>query len=263
MPLELALTEVSGATASRQRLLASGRLPPDSYAGLALQIGRATLAGEGKPADLLVPKEPVRIDLPLQLARGRAAVASVALRAGQVQESDFDFAGHLTGHVLEPASTVLERAGYVSRPGLASLAVIDRRAHEVTAVVPTGREPTGLAVDALARRAYVALGGEDQVQILDLASGEELGRIPLRSGDEPADLALTPDGRIVLVVAKGSNTHRDPGRRGGAGAGATADRRRAMGTAPRPRRPARLRPRPGDPGTSRWWTSRGARWCGR
>lgn len=206
VPLELALAEVSGSAASRQRLLASGRLPPDSYSGLALRIGRATLAGDGKPADLLVPEEPVRIDLPLQLARGRAAVASVALREGQVAESDFDFAGHLTGHVLEPASTVLERAGYVSRPGLASLAVIDRRSHEVTAVVPTGREPTGLAVDALARRAYVALGGEDQVQMIDLATGEELGRIPLRSGDEPADLALTPDGRIVLVAAKGSNT---------------------------------------------------------
>lgn len=206
VPLELALAEVSGSVASRQRLLAFGRLPPDSYSGLAVRIGRATLAGEGKPADLLVPEEPVRIDLPLQLARGRAAVASVALRAGQVEESDFDFAGHLTGHVLEPASTVLERAGYVSRPGLASLAVIDRRSHEVTAVVPTGREPTGLAVDALARRAYVALGGEDQVQMIDLATGEELGRIPLRSGDEPADLALTPDGRTILVAAKGSNS---------------------------------------------------------
>lgn len=206
VPLELALAEVSGGAASRQRLLASGRLPPDSYSGLALRIGRATLAGEGKPADLLVPEEPVRIDLPLQLARGRAAVASVALREGQVQESDYDFAGNLTGHVLEPASTVLERAGYVSRPGLASLAVIDRRSHEVTAVIPTGREPTGLAVDALARRAYVALGGEDQVQMIDLATGEELGRIPLRSGDEPADLALTPDGLIVLVAAKGSNS---------------------------------------------------------
>ncbi len=206
VPLELVLAEVNARAVSHQRLLAWGRLPPGAYSGLALRLARATISGDGLPSDLLVPKEPVRIDLPLQLEEGRAALANVALREGQVQESEFDFAGHFTGHVVPTGSAVLELAGYVSRPGFDSLAAFDRRAHEVTAVHPTGRGPTGLAVDALARRAFVALRGEDQVQVLDLATGDELARIPLRSGDEPADLALTPDGRLVLVVGNGSNT---------------------------------------------------------
>lgn len=206
VPLELVLPEVSARGGLRQRLLAWGRLPPGPYSGLALQLERATLSGEGAPADLLVPKEPVRVELPLQVARGRAAVVHVALREGQVPDSEFDFVGKFSGVALTPESTVIELAGYSTRPELASVVVFERRAHEVTGVLPTGREPTGIAVDALARRGYVALRGEDQVQMFDLATGEDLGRVPLQSGDEPGDLALTPDGRHLLVVNRGSNT---------------------------------------------------------
>jgi DNA-binding beta-propeller fold protein YncE len=41
--------------------------------------------------------------------------------------------------------------------------------------------------------------------VLDLSTGEDLARIKLRGGDEPSDLALTPDG-LVLVVNLGSNS---------------------------------------------------------
>lgn len=206
VPLKLELQEISRRDVSRQRLLASGRIPPGSYTGLALRVERAAVSGEGGRADLLVPQEPVRVEVPFQLGQGRAAVVHLLLRDGEVQENRFDFAGNFTGQALAPENTLPELAGLCTRPSLASLAVIERKTHQVTAVYPTGREPTGIAVDALARRVYVALRGEDQVQILDLSTGEDQGRIQLRSGDEPADLALTPDGRAVLVVNSGSNT---------------------------------------------------------
>lgn len=205
-PLELVLADVSAKTAARQRLLAWGRLPPGSYSGFALLLRRATLTGAEGPADLLVQKDPVRLDVPFQVAPGRAAVVRLALRDGEAQESEFGAAAAFTGNALTPESTVTQVAGYCSRPALASVAVFDRHAHQVTAILPTGREPTGIAVDARLGRAYLALRGEDQVQVLDLTTGEDLGRVPLRGGDEPADLALTPDGRLVVVANSGSDT---------------------------------------------------------
>jgi YVTN family beta-propeller protein len=71
-------------------------------------------------------------------------------------------------------------------------------------VLPTGRAPEGLALDAQGIRLYVALSGEDQVQVIDVSSGRELRRLNLRPGDEPRELGLSPDGRTLVVVNRGS-----------------------------------------------------------
>jgi YVTN family beta-propeller protein len=84
------------------------------------------------------------------------------------------------------------------------VALFDRRARQVVAVLPTGRAPEGLALDAQGIRLYVALSGEDQVQVLDVSSGRELRRLNLRPGDEPRELGLSPDGRTLVVVNRGS-----------------------------------------------------------
>ena len=39
---------------------------------------------------------------------------------------------------------------------------------EVVGVVPTGRGPAGMALDALRRRAYVAISGEDTISAIGL-----------------------------------------------------------------------------------------------
>jgi len=63
-----------------------------------------------------------------------------------------------------------------------------------------------MALDQRTKRAYVALSGEDEVDVIDVANGEVVDRIKLSGGDRPRELALTPDGRTLLVVNTGSNT---------------------------------------------------------
>ncbi len=205
-PLQSVLPEVSGAAAATQRLLAEGRLAPGQYVGIALQIDRATLASDHGVADLLAPEEPVRVEVPFRVERGRAVVVKLSLGQGQAIAQEFRFAATFSGVALTTASSAVQLAGYCSTPGLAGLAVFDRRTHEVSGVVPTGRQPLGIAIDSQALRAYVALGGEDQLQVLDLMTGEELRRIPLRTGDEPREVAITPDGGLLLTVNPGSNS---------------------------------------------------------
>ena len=52
----------------------------------------------------------------------------------------------------------------------------------------------------------MALSGDDQVAVVDLATGLELTRVRLSAGDRPRELALTPDGRTLVVVNSGSST---------------------------------------------------------
>ena len=64
----------------------------------------------------------------------------------------------------------------------------------VAATIPVGLEPRGVALRG--PRAWVALAGEDAVAAVDLAS-KAVERSP--SGDEPWDVALSPDGTRVAV----------------------------------------------------------------
>lgn len=206
VPLALVLAEVSPAAGSSQHLLASGRLPAGDYDAISIRFQRATLTTDEGVADLLVPEEPVRVAVPLALRRGHAVVVQLRLRPGQAQDGAVDFEGAFDAATLGPASAVVQASAYTTSPDLASVAVFDRRSRQVVAVIPTGREPRGIAVSATALRAYVALTGEDQVQILDLGTGEDLRRIPLSAGDEPSELALTPDGRMLVVANRRSST---------------------------------------------------------
>jgi YVTN family beta-propeller protein len=204
-PLEVSLPEVSVAAATAERLVATGRLPAASYGGIALRVGRATLARGDEVADLLVDAEPVRVDVPFAVERGRAVVVRLSLRR-QAIASAFEFADAFAGVALAPENSAIQLAGFCSTPALAGLVVFDRRAHAVTGVLPTGRQPLGIALDRGALRAYVALSGEDRIQVLDLVSGEELRRIPLRPGDEPRELALTADGALLVTTNAGSDS---------------------------------------------------------
>lgn len=205
VPLEVALTEISGSEMTRQRLLAWGRLPPGSYGGFLLTLQRAALTTDEGTAALLVSQEPSRIEAGFSMVRGRAAVVQLGYRSRSV-DRDFAFGPSFSAGVLAPANTIAQLAGYCSNAATADVTVFDKHAHRVVAVVPAGREPQGLALDPRAGRLYVALAAEDQIQIIDLATGEELRRIPLQVGDGPREIALTPDGQFLVSANAASNT---------------------------------------------------------
>jgi YVTN family beta-propeller protein len=96
--------------------------------------------------------------------------------------------------------------GFVANRGSNDLTVFNKKSRQVFDAIPTGREPGGMALDQRARRLYVALAGEDGIEAIDVAAGQAADRIRLTPGDEPAELALTPDGRLLLAANRGSNT---------------------------------------------------------
>ena len=67
----------------------------------------------------------------------------------------------------------------------------------VTATIPVGDEPRGVALSLDGKRAYVALGGESAVVVVELASRKITQRLP--TGLEPWQVALTPDGKRLTV----------------------------------------------------------------
>jgi YVTN family beta-propeller protein len=205
VPLELLLPEIAGASATRQRLLASGRVPPGRYTALVMRFRRATLTRDEGPADLLVGNEPVRVDLALELPAGAARVVRLVLGARSL-DTDFGFASAFRAGSAAPEGSQVPLSAYVSSTASASVAVLDRRTKQVTAVIAAGREPQGIALDPAAQRAYLALAAEDQLEVLDLATGHDLQRVMLRAGDDPREVALTPDGRTAIVIGPRSNS---------------------------------------------------------
>jgi YVTN family beta-propeller protein len=159
---------------------AEGRLEPGAYRGLSLRV---------HGVDGATP-----IDAQFVVERRRAVVLRLEVRPGP------SFIASIPPRTL-PTVLGLSTAGAAS-----DLRLFDKRSREPTGALPTGRAPWGIALDPLRSRAYVALSGEDIVAVVDLRSGEEIGRIRLGAGDEPREVALAPDGRQVVSANFGSGT---------------------------------------------------------
>jgi len=203
-PLEVSLREIKPGDLRRQRRLASGRIPPGSYTGFSIKVKKAILKGEDGETNLLVPDVPVRTDFPFTVIRKRAYVVSVTFHYGESISKGFSFSPVFSA--LTPAKPILGLAGYVSNTGSNNLTVFDKRLGQVVGVIATGRGPAGMALDQRGRRVYVALSGEDAVEVIDITGGEIINRIRLSHGDRPQEMALTPDGKFLLTVNAGSNT---------------------------------------------------------
>jgi DNA-binding beta-propeller fold protein YncE len=196
IPLALAVSDLSGRDTTRQRLLARGRLPAGDYAGVQIQIKSATLARNGSRSDLLVG-EPVRIEAPFTVGRGKALVRWLDLSPAQQEDRPFEFTPRFA--VIAPPIPNPDVLGFALSGEEDAITVFDRIRRQVFAVIPTGRAPGGLAFDVRQARLYVALSREDAIQVLDALTGAELKRVPLQPGDEPREVALAQGGQVLLV----------------------------------------------------------------
>jgi YVTN family beta-propeller protein len=204
VPLEIRLRELKSSETRRQRLLAHGRLPPGAYVGISFRIKKAILKVEDGEADLLVPDVPVRTDFSFAVARKRAYVVSLTFNYGESISRGISFSPVFSAFI--PAKPITSLAGYVTNTGSNNITVFDKRLDQVVGVIATGRGPAGMALDQRLRRVYVALSGEDAVEVIDVTGGESLNRVRLSQGDRPQEIALTPDGKFLLTVNAGSNT---------------------------------------------------------
>lgn len=204
LPLATPRTALAAKDLTRERRLAGQGLPEGRYAGLAVRAGDATLRGTQGPVPLQAPGEAVRIDAPFIVERQKAVVLLLALDYARSMGEGFRF--QPAWSAAPPRRPAIGLIGVASSRRANALILFDKTAGDVAGVVPTGRAPSGLAIDADRRRAYVALAGEDAVQAIGLLEQSVLSRIQLRGGDEPAELALTPDGRTLLAADGGSST---------------------------------------------------------
>jgi YVTN family beta-propeller protein len=94
-----------------------------------------------------------------------------------------------------PFSVVQAQRVLVSNEGSGTVSFIEGNA--VVATIPVGNRPRGIAVAPDGKRAYVALGKDDAVAVIDIATRRTIERIPV--GTDPEQVAISPDGRTIYV----------------------------------------------------------------
>lgn len=202
--LQMHLQEFKMQAVSRQRLIASGRLPEGVYTALLFRIRNAGMKTEEGEAALRVPEEPVKIDFQFTINKRKAGVLSLTFKYAESIISEFSFMPVFS--VSIPGKPVIALTGYISNSGSNNVAVFNKSTREVVGMIATGIEPRGIALDQNSKRAYVALSGEDAVDVIDVTAGDVINRIRLNSGDRPGELSLTPDKRLLLTANTGSDT---------------------------------------------------------
>ena len=203
-PLTLRLTALRAPEITRQRLFCEGVLPQGSYVGFSLRVAKASLKGEEGEADLLLPEKPVRVEFGFRVEGRKASVLFARFNYERSITDEFSFSPSFT--LSSPTKPVIAVTGYASNYNAYALTVFDKNAMQAVGAVATARRPKGVALDQRQRRVYTAMPEGDIVAVIDATTLETLKDIRLNLGDAPQDLALTPDGRALLVVNAGSNT---------------------------------------------------------
>lgn len=203
-PLSLTLPELSPGVLKRQRLLASGHLPPGAYSGLSMKVSRASLKGEEGESALLLPDKPVKLDFPFSISAKKAVVLSLSFIYDASIQGGFGFSPFFS--IVVPDRPLIGLTGYVTNSDSHSITVFDKKSGLAAQVIETGMNPRGIVIDKRTKKAYVAVSDEDAVEVIDITAGDIINRIHLSRGDRPGELALASDGRVLLTVNTGSNS---------------------------------------------------------
>ena len=204
-PLTLHLAEIKADTANRQRLLASGRLPIGVYRGLSLVFKGAWTRTEEGEAALQIGEEPLVVTSSFVQREGRAGLLEMAYQHEGSVSQGFQFTPKLA--VYPPERPLQGRTGILSCAKAGYLTIFDRKTLNVHGAIGTdGKLPAGVVVDDRQRRIYVAMNDDDVVEVLDLITGDPVGRIQLRTGDRPGSMALSQNGLLLLVACTGTNS---------------------------------------------------------
>ena len=208
IPLTLSLRDIKGPDVRRQRLLASGNLPPGPYIGLSFKVKDAIVRVEDEEeeseAALLVPEVPVRVNFSYDIARKKGRVLSLVFKYRESIQDRINFAPAFS--IFVPSRPLNTLVGYVTNSGSNNVMVFDKKMVQIVGVIPTGRGPAGMALDQRLLRAYVSLPDDDAIEVIDITAGDIINRMRVNTGDRPRELALTPDGRTLLALNTGSNT---------------------------------------------------------
>jgi YVTN family beta-propeller protein len=204
VPLALAMHEFSGADMTRQRLIASGRLPAGRYDGLLITVTSAALKNERGENALAVPETPQKRDFLFKLEKRQSSLITLTFKFTESVPNEFTFNPQFL--ISAPSRPLVEVLGYVANAGRNTLTIFNKMQLQAVGVIATGDAPRAVALDQRLKRVYVVLSGDDAVEVLDMKDQSVVTKIMLLRGDDPQAAALTPDGRTLLVADAGSNT---------------------------------------------------------
>jgi YVTN family beta-propeller protein len=204
-PLNLSFNEVKGSDLKAvQKLLGAVILPPGDYTGLSIHIAKAFIRTEEGDAALFVPDEPIAVAQGFSVARREVSTLFLSFSVAGAKLEGVKFAPVFS---LAPSGAVLiNLIGYVTNSASNFISVFDKKNMRVVNAIATGQEPKGMALDQLRARAYVAASRDSIIEVYDVFKGVRLNRLRLNLRDWPTEMALTPDGRTLVVVNSGSNT---------------------------------------------------------
>ncbi len=205
IPLAPALADFSGREMNRQRLIAVGRLPAGRYTGFLLSVKNAVLTTEDKTEiKLLAPEAPQKLQFPFTVERKKAMVIAWSFRYEDSLYDKTTFNPRFA--VTSPIKPLDDLTGYLSGADENIVLVFDKFRQQVTGAIATGAGPRAIVMDPASKKAYVTLSGDDAVEVIDMKTGALFNRITLFRGDDPQELALTPDGKHLFVVNAGSDS---------------------------------------------------------
>jgi YVTN family beta-propeller protein len=203
-PLSLSLSEFRSRDMKRQRLIASGLLPPGRYSGFSFRVRDASLEVEEGEANLLIPKEPVKVEFLFDISKEKSYVMWLKFNYTQAIIRGVAFSPSFS--VFFPERPVAGLLGYVANYDSNNITVFDKKSMHVIGTITSGKGPGGIAIEQNLRRAYVTLEGDDSVDVIDMTSGEVINNIKLSPGDSPREPVLTPDRRLLLTANTRSDT---------------------------------------------------------
>jgi len=187
-----------------QKRLVSVSLPPGLYSGLSLRVGAASLLGEEGMADLLIPDELLFIEQDFKIIRETSSTLFLSLRPEKLVSGGFSFTP--TFSLAKPRRQLKNLMGFATNTGSNVVSVFNKHTMEIIDTIATGSGPMGAVLDQRREWVYVALAGESTIAAIDVGTAEIFRRVRLRFGDEPVEIGLSPNGRILVSANRGSNT---------------------------------------------------------
>src|SRR5438067_12858515 len=91
---------------------------------------------------------------------------------------------------------------YVTNEIPNTISVVSPRTNSVVATIPVGKRPRGMALSPDRRTVYVALGQDDALGVLDVATSRMTKTIPANRNAEQA--VLSHDGEVAYVSNEGT-----------------------------------------------------------
>jgi len=187
-----------------QRKLLTAVLPHGRYQGLEITIVEASLLTDEGRVDLLLPEEALFVPEEFTIESQQALALFLSLSGDRLVSAGYRLTPRFSLYKPQPPLPGLK--GVVSESWSGTISVFEKTTPEVVSVVALGTVPKDLVLDPERRWVYAALEGRDAIVGIDLVTETVQSQISLRPGDDPREIALSPDRQTLACVNTGSNS---------------------------------------------------------